>query len=179
MKRTVFYLFICISTLVLFACSKSSTETEEGDPYRYQYPQYRDGHVGFYHSFYGRDCGDTTYWNGEATSKEFNAGDSLFLLISEEVGSKGENPDFTLQETALLECSNGDRETVTFNLPYPSCVINIQDFFLRFSAVASKSNGVENYNGFIDVQGDSIVVVAKYKSYWTGRIVMDTAYVYP
>lgn len=170
---------IALLALFIFSCSKNSTETEDGDPYRYKYPHYRDGHVGFYHSFYGHACDDTTYWNGEARSKEFNVGDSLFLLISEEIGLKQEIPHLTSSETALLECSNGDRETVTFNLPYPPCIIHIDGVLLYFGAVPSKSNGVENHNGFIDVQGDSLMVVAKYKSYWTGRIVTDTAYVYP
>lgn len=172
--RTIIFL-----VFLIFSCSKNPTETEDDDPYRYQYPNYRNGNVGFYHSFYGHDCGDNTYWNGEARSKEFKGGDSLFLLISEEIGLKQETPHLTKNETALLECSNGDRETVTFNLAYPPCTIHIDGVLLHFGAIPSKSNEMENYNGFIDIQDDSIVVVAKYKSYWTGRIVTDTAYVYP
>lgn len=176
MKEAIIIVF---SIVLIFSCSKNSTESEESDPYRYKFPHYRDGYVVFHHSFYNHDCGDSTYWIGEYRSKEFNGGDSLFLLISEEIGLKQEIPHLTGNETALLECSNGDRETVTFNLPYPPCITHIQDVFLRFGSIPSRSNVVENHNGFIDVQGDSIDVVAKYKSYWTGRIVTDTAFVYP
>jgi len=168
---------ILLSVLLIIACSKKRTEPDE-DPYRYKYPHYRDGYVVFYHSFY-RDCGDSAYWVGEYRSKEFNTNDSLFLLISEEIGLKGEDPYFTLEETAVLECSNGDLEKVTFNLPYPPCIIHIDGVLLRFGSIPSQSNVVVNYNGFINVQSDSIEVVAKYKSYWTGRIVTDIAYVYP
>jgi hypothetical protein len=161
---------------ILITCSKKSVEPDE-DSYRYKYPNYRNGNVGFYHSFYGHDCDDSTYWNGEHWSKEFSANDSLFLLISEEIGLRQETPHLTKNETASIECSNGDQETVTFNLPYPPCTIHIDGVLLRFGFVLSKSNGVENHDGLIDIQGDSIVVVAKYKSYWTGRIVTDTAYV--
>jgi len=168
---------LLFSFFLITCCTKESTKPDD-DPYRYQYPHYRDGFVVFYHSFY-RDCGDSAYWVGEYRSKEFNVNDSLFLLMSEEIGIKQEIPNLTNHETAVLECSNGDVENVIFNLPYPPCIIHIDGVLLYFGAIPSQSNSVVNNNGFIDMQSDSIEVVAKYKSYWTGRIVTDTAYVYP
>lgn len=169
MKR---YLIILLA-FPFAVCSESGTEIK--DPNRY----YPDGKIGFYHSFYSHDCSDSEYWSGEARSKEFTAGDSLFLLFSEEIGLNHEVPNLTLNRTAILECSNGDIEQVTFNLPYPPCVTHIDGILLRFGTITSKSDSILLYNGCIDVQNDSLAVIAKYESYWTGRVVTDTAYVYP
>lgn len=169
------YLIIILFALAFAACSENSTEPKPSEePYLY----YPDGGIGYSHSFYSHDCDAQDYWSGEFRSKEFMAGDSLFLMFSEEIGLKWEIPHLR-NRTAILECSNGDVEQVTFNMPYPPCVTHIDGVFLRFSVIISKSDSISSYNGCIDVQGDSVTAIAKYESYWTGRIVTDTAYVYP
>jgi len=176
--RYMLYLFTIVIFL-LAACSKNSSQPEEKDPLRYNYPYYNNGRILFSHSFYNHDCGDSEYWSGLLNSKEFVANDTLFLTLSEEIGFKQEVPNLTLEEEAMLICSNDDIEKVFFNKPYPPCATSIDGFLLMFGSFPTKSGSMDQNNGYIDVQQDTIRVIVHYKSYWTGNIVNDTAYVSP
>jgi len=174
------YLLYLLTILIILpiACSKNSSQPEE-DPLRYNYPNYNDGRTGIRHSFYGHDCGDSDYWSGLHRSKEFVTDDTLYFIISEEIGFKQEIPNLTLKERASLVCSNGDIEKVIFDKPYPPCIIHIDGVLLRFGSFPSRGGDLNQNNGFIDVQQDTIEVIIHYKSYWTANIVTDTAYVSP
>ncbi len=174
-KSVITIMLLSIGLLV--TCNEQSTEPDE-DQYRYKYPHYSNGYVSFHHSEYGHDCDDDAYWSGEVRSKDFDISDSLFLTITEELGLKQEIPYLTLKETVLLECSNGDVEEVIFNLPFPPCNTQLNGFLPLFGSIKSKKGVIEKNNGFIDVQSGSVLVFAKYKSYWTGKVVVDTAYVF-
>lgn len=171
-------LYILTLILIVCSCSRNSLKPEDQDPLRYKFPNYPNGKIGFFHSFF-HDCGDSDYWRGLFLSKEFSANDTLFAIFSELVGLKGETPNFTKDEKAMITCSNGDRETFRFDLPYPKCMHQMQDVLLMYGALPSKKHDVEKYNGFLDLQEDRVQIVIHYKSYWTGTVVRDTAYVSP
>ena len=105
--------------------------------------------------------------------------DSLFLMILEGRGGNAEWPQLTSKEKITINCSNGDREIILLNLPYPQCLQTIGNTVLLFAGIPSRKHFLLKYNGYIDVQEDSVQVIAQYKSYWTGNIVSDTAYVSP
>jgi hypothetical protein len=177
------YLPYLIALMILLptSCSKNSSQSEDDtieDPFRYNYPNYNDGRMSFRHTFY-KECDDREYWDNLYRSKEFFSGESLYILISEQIGLRQEVPHLTLQEEATIVCSNGDSEKVIFDSPYPPCVTHIQDFILRFGSFPSRGGVLNLNNGFVDVQQDTVQVIVHYKSYWTGNIVTDTAYVSP
>ncbi|MBN2426064.1 MAG: hypothetical protein JXR46_16825 [Calditrichaceae bacterium] len=163
----------------MYSCCSDSIYQQDTDPYRFNYPEYNDGHTGFCNSPYHDNCGDDDYWTNIYRLTEFTIDDSIFLLASEEVGFNGERPNPTSTEEAELISSNDDIEKIIFDLPYPHCIHHIEGFYLLFGSIKSKKGSVLKYNGTIDIDEDTIEVIANYKSYWTGKIVNDTAYVLP
>lgn len=181
-KRNIkmsYFQFILIGFAFLNLACSDSTSQQDDDPYRYNYPEYNDGHTGFSHSPYNDNCGDDDYWTNIYRSTGFTVDDSIFLLASEEVGFNGERPNLTSTEEAELISSNGDIEKIIFNLPYPLCIDHIDGYFLIFGSILTKNNKVEPNNGTIDVIDDTVEVIAYYKSYWTGKTITDTAYILP
>ena len=176
MKHLLYFLAILI--LVPAACSKNSSEPENEDPYRYNYPNYGNASIKVFHSFY-HDCGDSIYWRYVYRSKKFSVDDSLFLRLREPQGFNEETPNLTDKEEVILMCSNGDEETIVLNFSYPPCIYTVENINLRFGGVPTNKNVVTKNNGIIDVQQDSIQVIVHRKSYWTGKMVFDTAYVSP
>lgn len=162
-------LLLSILVYSLYSCSKEESTNS--------YLNYPIGHITFSHSYYYNNCGDTEYWN-KVNSNIFLTNDSIFVTISEQIGLNRDIPNLNNQ-TANLDCSNGDHEVVIFNMPYPKCVTHLQDYFLNFGVIKSKKNSVEPNNNYIDVQDDTLVIVVSYESYWAKIVVSDTAYIYP
>jgi len=169
---------VLISILMLIflaGCSKDNGVSTDNKNGRYQYPDYLDGYITISHSWY-KACENPDF---DTSSKEFFAGDTVFASISEYLGPEWQAPELGLDETAEITCSNGDSERFIFNYPYPQCVIHIDGILLRFSGIKTKySSSIIANNNSIEVNKDSILIIARYRSYWTGNFVTDTAYIY-
>lgn len=161
--------------IFLAGCSKDTGVSTDNKNGRYQYPDYLDGFITISHSWY-KACENPDF---DTSSKEFFAGDTVFASISEYLGPEWQAPELRLDETAEITCSNGDSERFIFNYPYPQCVIHIDGILLGFSGIETKySSSIIPNNNSIEVNKDSILIIARYKSYWTGNFINDTAYIY-